>query len=189
MVQTPNIKLEKPAEGTRPWTDAVNGNWDKLDTAIANLSIVPVGLIVPYAADTPPKGWLVCDGAAVNRGDYSELFAVINTKYGSGDGSKTFNLPNFINKTFWGGSSSGTVKAAGLPNILGHITYLMMGENGQKSDGALSASLHVGNRLVNSGSGSAWKQLNFSAENSNAIYGKSSTVQPPALQTLIIIKY
>lgn len=43
MVQTPNIKLEKPAEGTRPWTDAVNGNWDKIDTAIANLSIVPVG--------------------------------------------------------------------------------------------------------------------------------------------------
>jgi hypothetical protein len=34
MVQTPNIKLEKPAEGTRPWTDAVNGNWDKIDEAV-----------------------------------------------------------------------------------------------------------------------------------------------------------
>lgn len=38
MVQTPNIKLEKPAEGTRPWTDAVNGNWDKIDTAIGNIN-------------------------------------------------------------------------------------------------------------------------------------------------------
>lgn len=150
---------------------------------------VPVGMMAPYAADTPPEGWLVCDGSAVSRTTYSALFAKIGTKYGSGDGSKTFNLPNFINRTFWGGSSSGTVKAAGLPNISGYISYLMMGEDGQKSDGALSATLQAGNRLINTGTGSAWKQLNFSAKDSNAIYGKSSTVQPPALTTIICIKY
>lgn len=150
---------------------------------------VPVGAFMPYAADTPPEGWLKCDGSAVSRTTYSALFAKIGTKYGKGDGSKTFNLPNFINRTFWGGSSSGAVKEAGLPNISGYISYLLMGEDGQKSDGALSATLQVGNRLINTGTGSAWKQLNFSAKNSNAIYGKSSTVQPPALQTLIIIKY
>lgn len=38
MVQTPNIKLEKPVEGTRPWTTAVNGNWDKIDTAVGNIN-------------------------------------------------------------------------------------------------------------------------------------------------------
>lgn len=38
MVQTPNIKLEKPAEGTRPWTDAVNGNWDKIDEAVQDVN-------------------------------------------------------------------------------------------------------------------------------------------------------
>lgn len=38
MVQTPNIKLEKPAEGTRPWTDAVNGNWDKIDEAVHDVN-------------------------------------------------------------------------------------------------------------------------------------------------------
>lgn len=188
MVQTPNIKLEKPAEGTRPWTTAVNGNWDKIDTAIANLSIVPVGSIVPYAADTPPGGWLVCDGAAVNREDYTELFAVINTKYGSGDGSKTFNLPNFINTTFWGGSSSGTVKAAGLPNIKGTIsdfrafTFV--------KTGAFSASTSRAEAYIGASQWSGYLiSPNFDASKSNAIYGKSSTVQPPALQTLIIIKY
>lgn len=188
MVQTPNIKLEKPAEGTRPWTDAVNGNWDKIDTAIANLSIVPVGSIVPYAANTPPAGWLVCDGAAVNRADYTELFAVINTKYGSGDGSNTFNLPNFINKTFWGGSSSGTVKAAGLPNISGTLSDYRGGSNektGAFSPSAATAEMYAG--------ATQWSgyiiRPSFNASKSNAIYGKSSTVQPPALQTLIIIKY
>lgn len=38
MVQTPNIKREKPAEGTRPWTDAVNGNWDKIDEAVQDVN-------------------------------------------------------------------------------------------------------------------------------------------------------
>lgn len=45
MVQTPNIKLEKPAEGTRPWTDAVNGNWDKIDEAVGNINSVAAELI------------------------------------------------------------------------------------------------------------------------------------------------
>lgn len=188
MVQTPNINLEKPTEGTRPWTTAVNENWDKIDAAIANLSIVPVGSIVPYAANTPPKGWLVCNGAAVNRKDYTELFAVINTKYGSGDGSRTFNLPNFINKTFWGGSSSGAVKAAGLPNIKGALSTYKGGTD--TKTGAFSGS---GSRAEPYIGGTQWNGYaitpSFDASKSNAIYGKSSTVQPPALQTLIIIKY
>lgn len=188
MVQTPNIKLEKPAEGTRPWTAAVNGNWDKIDTAIGNINSVPVGSIVPYAANTPPGGWLVCDGAAVNRADYTELFAVIDTKYGSGDGSMTFNLSNFINRTFWGGSSSGTVKAAGLPNIKGTLSKYRGSTNtktGAFSESSAPADSYTG--------GTQWSGYmispSFDASKSNAIYGKSSTVQPSALQTLIIIKY
>lgn len=166
-----------------------NTDLSNVSSNIVESKAVPVGAFMPYAADTPPEGWLKCDGSTVSRTTYSALFAKIGTKYGSGDGSKTFNLPNFINKTFWGGSSSGTVKAAELPNISGYVSYLLMGEDSQKSDGALSATLQVGNRLINTGTGSAWKQLNFSAKDSNAIYGKSSTVQPPALTTIICIKY
>lgn len=188
MVQTPNIKLEKPAEGTRPWTTAVNGNWDKIDAAFGNINSVPVGTMTPYAANTPPGGWLVCDGSAVNRKDYTELFAVINTKYGSGDGSKTFNLPNFINKTFWGGSSSGTVKAAGLPNIKGTISAFKAGTT--VKTGAFSASTYQAEAYVGTSQWSGYLiSPSFDASKSNAIYGNSSTVQPPALQTLIIIKY
>lgn len=188
MVQTPNIKLEKPVEGTRPWTTAVNGNWDKIDKAFGNINSVPVGTMTPYAANTPPDGWLVCDGAAVNREDYTELFAVINTKYGSGDGSKTFNLPNFIDKTFWGGSSSGTVKAAGLPNIEGTISNYTAFNVVQT--GAFSASTSQAETYAGTAKWSGYQiSPSFDASKSNAIYGKSSTVQPPALQTLIIIKY
>lgn len=150
---------------------------------------VPVGAFMPYAADTPPDGWLKCDGSAVSRTTYSALFAKIGTKYGSGDGSKTFNLPNFINRTFWGGSSSGAVKAAGLPNISGKLRSNTQWFDATAS-GAFTASAKI-NTTVPSDAGYAdgATDYSFSAQKSNAIYGKSSTVQPPALTTIICIKY
>lgn len=54
----------------------------------------PVGSIQAYGGTTAPSGWLLCQGQAVSRTTYSELFAVIGTAYGSGNGSSTFNLPN-----------------------------------------------------------------------------------------------
>lgn len=149
---------------------------------------VPVGAFMPYAADTPPEGWLKCDGSAVSRTTYSALFAKIGTKYGSGDGSKTFNLPNFINKTFWGGSSSGTAKAAGLPNIKGTISSFKTAT--VVKTGAFSASTSQSEAYIGASQWSGYLiSPSFDASNSNAIYGKSSTVQPPALTTIICIKY
>lgn len=55
---------------------------------------VPVGVMVPYTSEKPPQDWLLCDGSEISRTEYSDLFAVIGTKYGAGDGSTTFNLPN-----------------------------------------------------------------------------------------------
>ena len=54
----------------------------------------PVGWIGWYPVETPPEGTLVCNGGAVSRTAYAELFAVLGTKYGAGDGSTTFNLPD-----------------------------------------------------------------------------------------------
>ncbi|MEK9150720.1 MAG: LamG-like jellyroll fold domain-containing protein [Patescibacteria group bacterium] len=56
---------------------------------------IPVGTIVAYAATTTPVDWLLADGSAISRTTYSDLFAVIGIIYGQGDGSTTFNLPNF----------------------------------------------------------------------------------------------
>lgn len=66
---------------------------------------LPVGAVVPFAISTNlPTGWVLCDGSAVSRTDpdYSELFDVIGTSYGIGDGSTTFNVPNYLNKTLYG---------------------------------------------------------------------------------------
>ena len=55
---------------------------------------VRTGMIVPYDGSTAPSGWLKCDGSAKSRTTYADLFAVIGTTYGAGNGSTTFNLPS-----------------------------------------------------------------------------------------------
>jgi microcystin-dependent protein len=57
-------------------------------------SDAPLGVIMPYGGTTVPTAWLECDGSAVSRTTYADLFAVLGTKFGPGDGSTTFNLPS-----------------------------------------------------------------------------------------------
>ena len=57
--------------------------------------ILPAGMVAPFAMGTPPSGWLECKGQAVSRENYADLFAAIDTMYGAGNGSTTFNLPDY----------------------------------------------------------------------------------------------
>lgn len=61
-------------------------------------NFIPKGVINTYAGSTAPNGWLICDGSAISRSTYSDLFNVIGTTYGTGDGDTTFNLPNLKGK-------------------------------------------------------------------------------------------
>ena len=78
------------------------------------------GEITMFGGITAPTGWLLCDGSAINRAVYPDLFAAIGSAYGAGDGSTTFNLPNLSGKfpigssgTYPRGQSGGaTVKTA-----------------------------------------------------------------------------
>lgn len=144
----------------------------------------PVGSLMPYAGTTPPDGWLICDGSEISRTSYSRLFAVIGTTYGAGDGNSSFNLPDFRERTFWGGSSSGTVKNAGVPNITGSFG----GFNKE-----LSGAYYSNNETMGMGwNGTDYqvpRKVYFDASRSNSIYGNSTTVQPPAIQTIVCIKF
>ena len=59
---------------------------------------LPIGAVLEWYSDTIPTNWLLCDGQAVSRTDYTELFSLFGTKYGVGDGSTTFNLPDMRGK-------------------------------------------------------------------------------------------
>jgi microcystin-dependent protein len=67
-----------------------------------NSQTIPIGMVYAMGASTIPTGWLECDGAAVSRVTYADLFAAIGTTYGVGDGSTTFNLPNGKGKSIFG---------------------------------------------------------------------------------------
>lgn len=156
--------------------------------------IVPVGVVQAFAGPTTPQGWLLCDGSAVSRTDYADLFAVIGTTFGTGDGSTTFNLPNLVDKFVEGSSTAGTVKNAGLPNVTGTFK-LRLANNADimpsDTTGAFSKTSTWGYMSSGQVTGTASNpgQITMDASSSNSIYGNSATVQPPAVTMRYIIKY
>lgn len=64
-----------------------------VDSSVA--SGVPSGVMTMWPTGSPPSGWLLCDGSAVSRTTYAALFGVLGTVFGAGDGSSTFNLPDY----------------------------------------------------------------------------------------------
>ena len=155
--------------------------WQRLDGAI--------GEIKWFAFNTPPKGYLVCNGANVSRTTYADLFAVIGTTFGSGDGSTTFTLPNLIDKFAQGSTTVGTVKSAGLPLIKGTL-YGVRCSDGFTSTLAFNSE-KLSNVFTNQGTNTSIHSysITFNAARSSSIYGNSETVQPPALTLLPCIKY
>ena len=69
---------------------------------------LPVGAIMPFGSDTIPENWLLCNGQAVSRTDYQDLFNTIGTTFGQGDGFTTFNLPNLQGRTIVGKDANDT---------------------------------------------------------------------------------
>lgn len=75
-------------------------------------SLIPVGCIVDFGGTAAPSGWLICDGSAVSRTTYADLFAAIGTTHGAGDGSTTFNLPDLRGRVRVG-TNAGTFTPVG----------------------------------------------------------------------------
>lgn len=146
----------------------------------AEVVATPTGTILPFAGSTAPSGFLICDGSAISRTTYADLFAVIGTTYGTGNGSTTFNLPNFVNRTFWGGTGAGTYLSESLPNIKGTIVTI---------DDASGAFYYVSNRGQFGGSGGITKNISFSASRSSSTYKDGAVVRPNVVKTIICIKY
>lgn len=162
------------------------------------ISTAPLGTVLSFAGQTAPNGYLLCDGKSYAVADYPDLYAVIGNTYG-GD-STNFNVPNLVDKFIQGSTASGTEKEAGLPNITGSISNASAGSNDQfltdstsgsiKTSGALGIMAYKNRSSMGNGSDdyNTPSGFNFDASKSNAIYGKSNTVQPPALTMVYIIK-
>ena len=88
---------------------------------------MPIGAVFPFYGTTPPAHTLACNGAAISRTTYAELFAVIGTTAGAGDGSTTFNVPDlrgmFIRGTGGNAAALGVEQEDAIRNITGSFFY------------------------------------------------------------------
>lgn len=116
-MKAPIIKEENMPATTTEGTGngSVQENRRKIENSVVRQEnlfppemLMPVGVVLPYVSSDAPNGWLNCQGQELYRGDYPNLFAVIGTTYGAGNGSTTFNLPNLAGRVVVGqGSGSG----------------------------------------------------------------------------------
>lgn len=147
---------------------------------------IPVGAIMAF--HDVPAGWLQCNGAAVSRTTYAALFAKIGTKYGSGNGSTTFNLPNLHHKFIEGTTTSSEVGksvSAGLPNITGDFTA-----SSYNTAGTQNGAFRVGGIVDCPNKDNDGGHLfYFDASDSNSTYGATQTVQPPSIRLVQCIKF
>lgn len=168
--------------------DYIQGSISEVNTTVTNAintlqtlanAAAPTGTVQAYCGMNTPSGWLICNGAAVSRTQYSSLFSVIGTTFGGGDGTTTFNLPNLIDKFIEGSDTVGTEKEAGLPQHTHIINYRNSSGTGLIAGGN-PAPLLTGNRTL--------EVLSGEADDDNGIYGNSDTVQPPAVTMKYIIR-
>lgn len=83
----------------------------------------PVGSIFMFAGESIPAGYLNCDGRAVSRGNYAELFAAIGVLWGPGDGATTFNLPDLRGRAGVGAGAGPGLTARQLAQKFGAETH------------------------------------------------------------------
>lgn len=119
---------------------------------------VPTGAVFPYAGDSAPSGFLLCDGSAVSRTTYSALFAIVGETYGVGDGSTTFNLPDLGGRVPAGKEASATRLTSGVSGVDGETlgatggSQAMHQHNHGVTDGGHT---HAMNTLLNAVGGAA----------------------------------
>jgi len=70
--------------------------------------LIPVAVMQMYGGDTAPTNWMLCRGQAISRATYAALFAAVGTRFGTGDGSTTFNLPDMKGVFPFGFNAGGT---------------------------------------------------------------------------------
>lgn len=151
----------------------------------------PTGTVIAWAGTSNvwPEGFLRCDGAAYSRTTYSALYSVIGTTYGY-TSSSNFKVPN-LQSRFIQGAEGNAVRSdipAGLPNITG-----MFGGDGLVGFSSVLVTDGCFYKYQDRGTGCRYHDdsadVGFDASRSNPIYGRSNTVQPPAVAMQYMIKY
>lgn len=149
-----------------------------------------IGNPIPTLSNILGENEIWLEGAEISRTTYAALFEIYGTTYGEGDGSTTFNLPDFRNRTLWGAEDFGYIEA-GLPNITGSFQKdQIQVQNLNEAVGCISSVSSLQLYYVNVGTSSnEISRVNIDASRSSSIYGNSTTVQPPSVKVRVKTRY
>ena len=179
----------------------------KYDFSGANLTGIegiPTATIVPWSSASVPSGFLECDGTAVSRTTYADLFAVIGTTYGSGDGSTTFNVPDLQDNVPVGKSNNKALASTGGANTV-TSTGNVAGSTANATLSTAQLASHSHNHFVGNVPGPAYGAEGYGSRNNNAtgntgsgsghshnmsanFVGDATSVVQPYLTVIYIIK-
>ena len=165
--------------------------------AIAIQNAAPPGAIIMYGGATAPTGWFLCTGGTISRTTWANLFAVIGTTYGAGDGSTTFTLPNLTSafpQGVGGADALGATGGKAATDIVNH-THTTPNHNHtfDKSNtaGATTSTFQAGSSTVNLNSGGIMNPTNSGGgTTSNPLQTSVTTGEnrPPYVAVNFIIK-
>lgn len=114
--------------------------------------LAPVGTVLPFAGSAAPTGWLLCQGQTVSRTTYADLFAVIGTIYGAGDGSTTFALPDMGGRVPAGKEATATRLTTGGSGVDGGTLGAAGGaQTHTLTSGQIPAHTHTGSTSTDPG--------------------------------------
>jgi len=205
-----SLIIDTPYSSVELVYNSATGLWkvcSPISVGVYTASSVPAGTIISYAAPIEAPGFLLCDGRAVSRTAYSQLFAVIGTMYGGGDGSTTFNLPDFRGKFLRGygvqnqpgignldaydnggySGDFGVEQKEQLPDITGYLQFHSSQNfvGGQAFTGSFTedASPDLGGDTAGS------YRANLAASNASPIYKTGAHNAPANYAVYYLIKY
>ena len=162
--------VPKPVKGQQGCYLKSTGAWETYPSPF------PTGSIIAYAGKKAPSSdWLYCDGSTIKRSDYKALFAVIGTKYGAGDGTTTFKIPDLRNRVLEGSNTLGAYGSinAGLPSYIHtHSASLNTTGNHGHTVSSTSAGGHTHTRGTWDIIGEYNGQRQYSGDATGAFYWK-----------------
>lgn len=189
------------------WAAIQSGITAEILQRLLGATLTPVGTVQAYAGATAPQGYLLCQGQAVSKSEYAELYLVIGDLYTKPeDAEDIFRVPDLRGRVTQGANGNlGEVIEAGLPNIIGRLAApLNDGGNGSREIfGAYLGSYKEGNsdgnrgdtrqqngvHIFNAYNGETKTDGTLKTSDEHHVYGASDTVQPPAVAINYIIKY
>ena len=144
-----------------------------------------VGFCLPYYGETAPPGTLACDGSEISREAYKELFAVLGTKAGAGDGATTFNLPDlrgmFIRGTGGNAAELGVEQEDAIRDITGSFCIRRSNSGSELISTTEGTLLGAFFSMPDNASGSLWQDsMSGGLRAVQQIGFKSSAVVPTA---------